>query len=127
MSETVQRSFKPVYDIVHRSFSTNVWHGLMFLFGQCLTLLNTTDFVKVNVKLPNIETMVVKIRSREISLNTKVSSATYQTQDMTFNQICFKTSCRGFMTETHTLTKTFALKQQRCKALHFQYSVTITN
>jgi len=70
----------------------------MFLFGQCLTLLNTTDFVMMNVKLPNIETMAVKIGSREISLNTKVSSAMYQTQGMTFTHICFKTSCRGVRT-----------------------------
>jgi hypothetical protein len=62
----------------------SAFKGLMFLLSQCLTLLNTTDFVMVNIKFPNIETMAAKISAQEISLNTNVSSATYRTQGMTF-------------------------------------------
>jgi hypothetical protein len=72
MSGTVECSFKPVYDIVHARhlLKTNVWHDLMLLLSQCLTLLNITDFMMVNTKLANIEAMTVMISAREISLNT---------------------------------------------------------
>jgi len=90
--------FKRVYDIILRSFSTNIWHGLILLLSQCLKLLNFTDFIMVNIKLSNFETMAVKKNAREISLDTKVSSAKYPTQGMTFTHICFKTSFRGVIT-----------------------------
>jgi len=63
MPNTVECSFKPVYDMVHARplLQTNVWHGLMLLLSQCLTLFNITDLIMVNIKLPIIEIMAVMI------------------------------------------------------------------